>query len=221
MEPEDGLNQHVRGGKEIIAAADVAEFVRKDGAEMLRVQTVCEVRRKNENRTQKSYDTRFLRIRCNERANRDGEIDGRGGSQSRAKAQPSADADERDGEESEGPEDGDGLGRAIGPCGLALGECERGQVWLCDLNKRERGNGNGLRGQLSTRDLCSETDEQSEGREEFERCGEPYPVAQLGRVIAQCERGERRHERKTGGLPEVVDEERRHFDFLVLSALLR
>ncbi len=41
MEPEKGLDQHMYSGGEVVAAADVAQFVREDGFQLGARQAVC------------------------------------------------------------------------------------------------------------------------------------------------------------------------------------
>ena len=56
MEPEEGFDQHVEGGKQVVAAADVTEFVGEDGFEFGAVEAVRDAGGKPEDRAENAED---------------------------------------------------------------------------------------------------------------------------------------------------------------------
>jgi hypothetical protein len=109
MEPEEGLDDHVDGGGEVVAARGVADFVRDDGMQLRRRQPVGDSRRHEEHRTPDADDARLQHARRRSRRTRsDGarHLDGTARANRGANSAPSPDANAGDDGEARNPQRG-------------------------------------------------------------------------------------------------------------------
>ena len=61
MEPEDGLDDHVHRGREVVAPVNVRQFVRQHRSHLRIVQPQVDLARPQQHRAQNAEDTRFQR----------------------------------------------------------------------------------------------------------------------------------------------------------------
>src|SRR5690348_3413753 len=221
MEPEDGFDEHVKGGREIVAAANVSEFVGEDGFELRGSEGFEDAFGEKQRWAEDADDAGFEEAGCGANFDRNRNIDRRAGAKSSADVTPGAETHYADREKAAAPHGDEREKKPVRRMLLDRGEGKCFGNGLRDLDDGlgDRGTGHCRRGiscRKQLREICAESDQQRERNEELQRSSEPERVANVSAIFAKGQSEQRSGQSEDRRLPKVICECAEHRDLLRL-----